>query len=224
MTSTQQTLRPLAIQRDAEGATNLELATFWRELREGIWRFHDTFSTTERSYAIVRRPLERRPPDARKVEILEQVLLGTPAKVIALERRRSLSSITTGVHDCLRAMGLTGRASYASVLLTMSATALYRRDLARLSGRVSQLQVGNEAYTVVSAERPDLRFPVELSHAEAAVVRSLIAGHSYAEISGERATSQRTVANQLATAFRKLGVSGRRATIERLLQHSAQLA
>jgi DNA-binding NarL/FixJ family response regulator len=202
----------------------LELATFWHELRQGIWRFHDTFSTTERCYAIIRRELEPRALDARKVELLERLLLGTPVKVIAFERHRSLSSITTGVHDCLRAMGLTGRASYASVLLTMSATAAHRPDLSRQRGRVSQLQFGNEEYTVISAARPDLEFPVELSIAEAAVVRCLVSGQSYAQISGERATSQRTVANQLATAFRKLGVSGRRATIERLLQHSAQLA
>ncbi len=74
---------------------------------------------------------------------------------------------------------------------------------------------------MISALRPDLKFPVALSLAEAAVLRSLLAGNTYAQISGARAVSPRTVANQLATAFKKLGVSGRRATIEYLIRQSA---
>ena len=121
-------------------------------------------------------------------------------------------------------MGLECKASQASVLLPMAATALLRRELANQQGRFSALEVEEDEYAVVvSALRPDLQFPVELSLAEAAVVRSLVDGHSHAQISGARARSRRTVANQLATAFRKLGVSGRRATIERLILHSAQV-
>jgi DNA-binding NarL/FixJ family response regulator len=143
--------------------------------------------------------------------------------VVAFESERSLSSITAAMQDSIRAMGLDCRTSQASVLLSMAATAQLKSELANQQGRLSQLQFEGESYTLVSARRPDLEFPVELSLAEAAVLRSLVAGSSHAQISGERARSPRTVANQLATAFRKLGVSGRRATIERLIEHSAQL-
>jgi DNA-binding CsgD family transcriptional regulator len=68
--------------------------------------------------------------------------------------------------------------------------------------------------------RPDLDFPVPLSDAEAAVVRELIAGRTHAEISDRRATSPRTVANQLATVFRKFGVSGRLAVVQQLVARS----
>lgn len=223
MISTQHALRPLAVECDTDSAVVFELKNLWNHLRRGEWVFSDTFSTSERCYAVMRAPAHPRALNPHKLDLLETILLGKPAKVIAFERRRSLSSITTATQDSLRAMGIGCRASHASVLLTMAATALLRDDMASQHGRVSQLELDDEDYTVISARRPDLQFPVALSSAEAAVLRGLIAGNSHAEISGERARSRRTVANQLATAFRKLGVSGRRATIERLIQHSAQL-
>jgi DNA-binding NarL/FixJ family response regulator len=48
----------------------------------------------------------------------------------------------------------------------------------------------------------------------------LLEGSSHAQISSERGTSARTVANQLATAFRKLGVSGRGQLVDRLIHHT----
>jgi DNA-binding NarL/FixJ family response regulator len=223
MISTQYERRPLAIERDAKTAVVFELRILWEHLCNGTWVFSDTFSTPERCYAVLRSPSAPRPLHPRKLKLLETLLLGTPAKVVAFENRRSLSSVTTATQDCLRAMGLDCRASHASVLLTMAATALLRNELANQQGRFSRLEVEQEEYAVISAVRPDLQFPVELSLAEAAVLRSLVDGNSHAQISGERARSRRTVANQLATAFRKLGVSGRRATLERLIQHSAQV-
>ncbi len=65
--------------------------------------------------------------------------------------------------------------------------------------------------------RPDVRFPASLSLGEAAVVRQLIGGATHAEIARRRGTSSRTVANQLATAFQKLRVSGRAALTAHLI-------
>jgi DNA-binding CsgD family transcriptional regulator len=223
MISIQHALRPLAVRRDAEAGAVFELRILWEQLRRGAWVFCDTFSTPERCYAVLRSVRDPRPLHPRKLRLLEAILLGTPAKVVALDNCRSLSCVTTASHECLRAMGLDCKASQASVLLPMAATALLRSELANQQGRYSALEAEEGEYAIVSALRPDLQFPVELSLAEAAVVRGLVDGHSYAQISGARARSQRTVANQLATAFRKLGVSGRRATIERLIVHSAQL-
>jgi DNA-binding NarL/FixJ family response regulator len=223
MFSIQPALRPLAIHQDAQSSVIFELRVLWQELRRGAWTFCDTFSTPERSYAILRSEPDPQPLNARKLGLLEGVLLGTPAKVVAMERRRSLSSVTAGTQDCLRAMGVECRASQASVLLSMAASAQLRPELAHQQGRLSKVLAGGEELNVISALRPDLQFPVELSSAEAAVLRSLLDGRSHAQISGERARSPRTVANQLAMAFRKLGVSGRRATIERLILHNAQV-
>lgn len=224
MTS-QETLRSLATRQDLEVAQPFELGRLWQELCRGHWRFRDTFTTDERYFAII-LPVAApaRAMDWRKLQVLESILLGTPPKVVAIESRRSFSSITTNAQECLRWMGLPRRAGHVSVLLTMAARALHRPGSGPQFGRISELSLDGQRAFVISALRPDLRFPVPLSSAEAAVVRSLLAGKTYAQISGARATSPRTVANQIGTAFKKLGVSGRRATIERLLQHSARPA
>ncbi len=48
-----------------------------------------------------------------------------------------------------------------------------------------------------------------LTEAERAVVARVLEGASNAEIAAERGTSARTVANQLAAVYRKLGALGR---------------
>jgi DNA-binding NarL/FixJ family response regulator len=220
---TQHALQERAIRQDAEAARVFDLGQLWRSLCDGSWVVHHTFSTEERHLVLIQvssasppRPLQR-----RKLNVLESVLLGKRPKVVAYDSRRSLSSVTSCAQECLRKMGLAGREAQTTVLLTMAARASLRPDSAPRHGRSSQLEHEGQTYLVISVLRPDLRFPVALSDAEAAVLRSLLAGNSYAQISGARAVSPRTVANQLATAFKKLGVSGRRATIEYLIQQSA---
>ncbi len=144
---------------------------------------------------------------------LEAGLAREAPKAVAIDLRMGLSSVAAAIQDCLLGMGIPGRLSQASVLLTMAACAAHRPDTSPRLGRLSRVEIDGEGYWVVSVMRPDLNFPVALSHAEAAVVRELVAGRSHAEISNLRATSPRTVANQLATVFRKLGVSGRGAVV-----------
>jgi len=50
---------------------------------------------------------------------------------------------------------------------------------------------------------------LSLTHAELAVARKLVEGLSNAGIAAARGTSERTVANQVASLFRKLGVGSR---------------
>ncbi|RYZ10351.1 MAG: hypothetical protein EOO73_01915 [Myxococcales bacterium] len=217
-------LQELAVAQDAEASTRVDLSLLWTALCTGTWRFLAVFATNERHFALLQEPLCPAPLPPRKLQLLESVLLGKAPKVVAMEQQRSLSSITGATQDCLRAMGLVGAAAQASVLLTMAARAAHRADWSPRVATSSELSVDHEPIHVISVPRPDLRLPKTLSLAEATVLRSLLAGESYAQISSARETSQRTVANQLAAAFRKLGVSGRRATIERLIQRSAQLA
>jgi hypothetical protein len=48
-------------------------------------------------------------------------------------------------------------------------------------------------------------------------VRGLLEGRNYLEIAKKRGTSTRTVANQLAAAFRRLGVSGRASLLNHIV-------
>jgi DNA-binding CsgD family transcriptional regulator len=214
--------RRLAAERDAALSQSFDLSRLWLELCRGTWRFRDTFPTDNRYIALIEEPSVRfpQPLKACKLGVLKRVLLGEAPKAVAIELRMGLSSVAAAIQDCLLGMGIPGRLSQASVLLTMAAYAAHQPDRSPTLGRLSRVEVDGEAYWVVSVVRPDLDFPVPLSHAEAAVVRELVAGRSHAQISNLRATSPRTVANQLATVFRKLGVSGRGAVVHRLIQHS----
>lgn len=211
-----------AAESDAAVSQSFDLARLWLELCRGTWRFRDTFPTEHRYIALIEEPSVRfpQPLKACKLGVLKRVLLGEAPKAVAYDLRMGLSSVAAAIQDCLLAMGIPGRLSQASVLLTMAACAAHQPESSPTRGRLTRVDCDGEAYWVVSVVRPDLDFPVPLSHAEAAVVRELVAGRSHAQISDLRATSRRTVANQLATVFRKLGVSGRGAVVHRLIQHS----
>jgi DNA-binding CsgD family transcriptional regulator len=215
--------RLLAAERDSAVSQTFDLARLWLELCRGTWRFRDTFPTEHRYIALIEEPSVRfpQPLKACKLSVLKRVLLGEAPKAVAIELRMGLSSVAAAIQDCLLGMGIPGRLSQASVLLTMAVCAAHRPESSPTRGRLSRVDIDGEGYWVVSVVRPDLDFPVALSHAEAAVVRELVAGRSHAQISNLRATSRRTVANQLATVFRKLGVSGRGAVVHRLIQHSS---
>jgi DNA-binding CsgD family transcriptional regulator len=55
-----------------------------------------------------------------------------------------------------------------------------------------------------------------LTKAERAVVDLALGGHSNAEIARRRRSSPRTVASQLAAAYRKLGIGSRRELVAKL--------
>jgi DNA-binding CsgD family transcriptional regulator len=157
---------------------------------------------------------------ARNLKFLERVLLGQAPKVVAIELGVAISTVAAGIQETLRWIGLQCRLSNSPVMLTMAVRAACHAPEAPTLGRLTRVKADQDRYWLVSVRRPDLEFPVELSQAEAAVVRQLVAGRTHAEISQQRTTSTRTVANQLAAAFRKLGVSGRAAILHQLIAHS----
>jgi DNA-binding NarL/FixJ family response regulator len=65
---------------------------------------------------------------------------------------------------------------------------------------------------------PDL--PATLTEAERDVALRVLAGNSNAAIASARRSSERTVANQLARIYRKLGVASRSELARRLLGES----
>lgn len=62
---------------------------------------------------------------------------------------------------------------------------------------------------MVSFPLPNVDDLEELTPAEREVARLVLAGHGNAAIAEVRGSALRTVANQLASIYRKLGVSGR---------------
>lgn len=77
--------------------------------------------------------------------------------------------------------------------------------------RVAELVVDEDRFLVLSHALPDPPelAPDKLTEAERDVVRLVLGGASNEGIATARGTSVRTVANQLASIYRKLGVTSR---------------
>ena len=87
---------------------------------------------------------------------------------------------------------------------------------------VTTVRVGGEELAVLSFPLPSPALDGRLSAAERVVVGRIVAGDSNAEIARARNTSARTVANQIAAIFRKLGVGSRRELVSALGRRDAR--
>ena len=145
--------------------------------------------------------------NARRIVIFERILLGETPKVVAMDMGCSPSTIATCIGDCLRRLGLTGCSNRIPALLVFAFHAL--RGRARRSDLSVDCLLGASRGVQMSSVRLELQIEDKVSTSELSVVALLIEGKSHAEIAEHRGTSVRTIANQLASAYRKLRVSGR---------------
>ena len=118
------------------------------------------------------------------------------------------STVATAVGACLRAMGVTGGSSRVPPLLVLVVHAL-RGRVDPVEVRIERSLAAREELQVLSSARLDLQLADQLTRGELAVVAPLIEGQTHVEIARQRRTSVRTVANQIASAYKKLRVSGR---------------
>jgi DNA-binding CsgD family transcriptional regulator len=190
----------------------VELATAWDELVAGTAKV-ESWSHSEEAWSmvLVRHPLPPHPAAtlrSRDVEILQQALLCGVRKLVAVEVGLSCSSIAVIMQGCFQFMGLSCLPSRIPGLVVAAAHARHHeaaRFQSRLRGRFDW-QFSRQTITV---PRPDAALAAWLAPAEHAVIALLVEGMTYAEIAQARHTSVRTVANQVASGFRRLGVSGR---------------
>lgn len=190
----------------------IELAAVWDKLVTGTYKVESWSHSPERWSLVVRRRAELigprlPPPRLRDWEILEQALLCGVRKLVALEVGLSCSSIAVIMQTCFQYMGVSCLPSRIPGLLVAACEARHRQSGGRSRPRFSN-DVQADRQTI-SVRRPDVALAAWLAPAEHAVIRLLIEGQSYAEIAQTRQTSIRTVANQIASGFRRLGVSGR---------------
>ena len=83
-------------------------------------------------------------------------------------------------------------------------------------GDVSLLRVGDEELVVLTMPALSTQTLLQLSSAERDVLALTLGGQSNASIARARGTAARTVANQLSSIFRKLGVVSRAELVARL--------
>src|SRR6478609_3447623 len=193
-----------------EGAS---LSALWTELVSGLCKIEHTEFTEQTCTVVVTRGHrlsggEGARLSARDTEILERALLEGVRKSVAVDFGLCPSSIAEILRRSFVFMGLSCWPSLIPLLLVMAAHAKHAPDVQR----AAKLLLGqNQQYArqSISVARPDAALSEWLSPAEYAVTRLLVEGKSYQEMAKLRATSKRTVANQLASAFHRLGISGR---------------
>lgn len=184
-----------------------ECHALWQLLIEGNYQIVDSFNTCERAYlAIAPSPIRRTPLSARALEILQAVLLGNSSKAIAIELGLANSTVAVQLKQSLAALGHRGFAAKVPLGLAMLLHAAHGRLPVPLDCGVG-LSAQQIPCQILSATLPSLA--TILPPAVRDVVHMSAEGRSHAEIAAKRCTSRRTVANQLATAFQRLGVSGR---------------
>jgi len=204
--------------RRQPGLSELDLKILWDDLACGKLAIRSVEHTEQRCSLTVER-LGRAPGIAplmeRRLRILQRVLLGESPKEIAYALDLAVSTIALACRDCLETMGAKTCSLRSPLALVMAAHAAAGVECAKATMREHQ---SNPEMFVVSVERLDLRLASKLSAAEYQVVRLLVEGYAYAQMAELRGGSVRTIANQIASAFRKLGVSGRSSMMASLVR------
>jgi DNA-binding CsgD family transcriptional regulator len=200
-----------SLQRPGDEAASL--SALWTELVSGFCRVEQTEFTHSTCAVVVSRGHrlagEQRPSlPLRDREILERSLVEGVRKSVAADFGLCPSSIAEILRRCFAFMGLSCWPSRIPLLLVMAAHAKLAPEAQR-GAKLALAQNQQFLRQTISAVRPDNDLSVWLSPAEYAVTRLLIEGKSYEAMAALRQTSKRTVANQLASAFHRLGISGR---------------
>ncbi len=170
----------------------------WSALVEGRWTLLDAFTAAGVRYVVAHEnPTAAgtaRALTLRERLVLSQVLAGVSGKCIALEMQISQSTVSRVLRSALDRLGATD-------LCTLSGLRTARFE--PLGG----LGAGAVAFARIEGMACLL---AELTAAERSVLGGVIAGQTMAGIARDRHSSPRTVAHQLESIYRKVGVTSRR--------------
>jgi DNA-binding CsgD family transcriptional regulator len=184
---------------------SVDLARLWRRLCDGQFFVSHTYGEAGRCFAVLEARGDATPARPSHVRILERVFEGESQKAMACELDVSIGTLAGYCKCGLRAFMAPQWVSRAPLLVVMAALAA--RGINVKDARCDAVR--DDARWVISVEMPGETFRDRLSSAELEVVRLSIQGEPHASVARLRGTSVRTVANQLASAFAKLKVSGR---------------
>jgi DNA-binding NarL/FixJ family response regulator len=193
-------LRRLVLARDPgpETATSNKHA-LWDALLAGQWSLLDAFTAGGVRYVVARRnSADDAAPRAlgeRERAVLELVLAGRSGKWIALDLHVSESTVARALRTALRRVGVVDTVALAGIKGALFET---------IEDPTTGIDLAIARLSVVATGVP------ALSDAERGVMTGILDGKRVAAIAHERGTSPRTVANQISSIYKKLGVSSRR--------------
>jgi DNA-binding CsgD family transcriptional regulator len=202
---------------DPSLSESIDLALVWQRLLEGRLFVCDSWCLDGRCFVVLERGCGLRLPRPSGVQILERVFDGQSQKALANELGLATATIACHSMRALKAFSRQHRVSRAPIVLIMAALAA--RGLPLGAARFEELYP--DARWVISVEVPGRSFRERLSHSEWEVARLAIEGQAHVEIARARGTSVRTIANQLAAVFEKLGTFGRAALRAQAVREAA---
>jgi len=192
-------LRRAVLARERARTGRRPAGELWPALIAGRWSLCDAFTAAGTRYVVAYEnpadPTALRALRPRERAILEHTLAGRSGKWVALELALSESVVTRTLRTALRKIGVADTATLAGVQ-----TAPF--ELLEAIGPMPRLAI---AELTAAAD-----FLPSLSCAERAIVTGILGGKRIAAIAHDRQTSPRTVAHQLASVYKKLGVSSHR--------------
>lgn len=193
----------------------VDLANVWRELCAGTLLVQQVLSSAEHHVLVLQRRLVAKPLEATRATILEQHL-SKSQKLVAVEMGLAPSTIALNSRLALAHIGVDARPSRAPVFVILAV-------VAKLSGTSirAEAREGKESL-VIRLPRVEKNACEGLPPAEGEVLHLLVDGASYEDISRARGTSLRTIANQVTSVFRRLGVSSRIELVRRLYFDNAR--
>jgi DNA-binding NarL/FixJ family response regulator len=184
--------------RAARARYDVESLDLWEAVISGRWSLVDRFDTDGRHFVVAYHNAVDQSPRAltrRERHVAEAAARGHSNKVIAADLGLGVSTVASYLSATLEKLGLKSRLD------------LIRELSPALRGM--PMQVGGARLAVAERELPKRPEASDLTPAERAVVDGTLAGLSNAEVAIRRGTSPRTIANQLASVLRKLGVGSR---------------
>lgn len=206
---TREELHARYVAADESSTRTADLPGTWRSLLAGELTIADSFHERGRCFLVLApRRNGRKSFSARKLSVLEHVLIGGRHKTTTHELKISASTVSMLARQALSFLGLECTPSKVPLMLCVLAHA-GRPGAVRRDARLSVVRAGDVEHSVLSIARPDVALHAQLSRGEFAVLTSLVEGKSHKQIAEERDASSHTVANQLTSAFRRLGLSGR---------------
>ncbi|MEY4515052.1 MAG: hypothetical protein RLZZ450_7174 [Pseudomonadota bacterium] len=174
----------------------------WHAVANGHYVMLDHVDTDERRYIVCFRVEPRDAPafalSRSEQTVIEHILLGARNKTIASMLGVSSPHVTGVAQRALQKLGVS------------SLTELTRVLRARRSLVLSDFELGGESLLALGYSEPTANGLSQLTPAERRVAHALIEGSTHRGIALERGVSERTVASQIASIYRKLQVSGRR--------------
>lgn len=135
----------------------------------------------------------------RELSVLTAAESGVANKFVAIEHSLACSTVSESLQTAIGKLGFASRAEFLKVM------ACLRVSVPDCAARL----VGDAQLCWLFLPVEALALDPRLTRAERQVVAGVLNGRTNAAIATARRTSCRTVANQLAAIYRKLGVSSR---------------